>query len=392
MARSLTVRKKKTVRASRRINGYALMPTDSWFKAKHFVHYEIENKDWLSKVKDYIRNNYDKKTIANVNRLPDWKIGGGSHWATTAALLDVAPDIVPDEYKNGIVQWVNRLAEEGAAIAAEKKEEVVVKNAYTPTIQERITEQANEACEAIDEWLDGFVRDKKSFDPKGFDFVSHFARHKVSQAHARKIKAYYTQELEEARLIQKLPTPGEINRVKDNHEKDMLQQLREGYRHLTKKDAATYLAALELLHGACDVVIEASKATRKPKAKKAPSKEKLVANIQYKDRDDKLQMVSVNPLELIGATEVWVYNVKTRKLGRYIAEEGQVMQVKGTSLLFYDTDKSIQKTLRKPEETLKEFKKAGKVKLRTFLNDIKTTDIKLNGRLNSDTIILKCID
>lgn len=392
MARSLTVRKKKTVRASRRINGYALMPTDSWFKAKHFVHYEIENKDWLSKVKDYIRNNYDKKTIANVNRLPDWKIGGGSHWATTAALLDVAPDIVPDEYKNGIVQWVNRLAEEGAAIAAEKKEEVVVKNTYTPTIQERITEQANEACEAIDEWLDGFVRDKKTFDPKGFDFVSHFARHKVSQAHARKIKAYYTQELEEARLIQKLPTPGEINRVKDNHEKDMLQQLREGYRHLTKKDAATYLAALELLHGACDVVIEASKATRKPKAKKAPSKEKLVAKIQYKDRDDKLQIVSVNPLELIGATEVWVYNVKTRKLGRYIAEEGQVMQVKGTSLLFYDTDKSIQKTLRKPEETLKEFKKAGKVKLRTFLNDIKTTDIKLNGRLNSDTIILKCID
>lgn len=392
MARSLTVRKKKTVRASRRINGYALMPTDSWFKAKHFVHYEIENKDWLSKVKDYIRNNYDKKTIANVNRLPDWKIGGGSHWATTAALLDVAPDIVPDEYKNGIVQWVNRLAEEGAAIAAEKKEEVVVKNTYTPTIQERITEQANEACEAIDEWLDGFVRDKKTFDPKGFDFVSHFARHKVSQAHARKIKAYYTQELEEARLIQKLPTPGEINRVKDNHEKDMLQQLREGYRHLTKKDAATYLAALELLHGACDVVIEASKATRKPKAKKAPSKEKLVAKIQYKDRDDKLQIVSVNPLELIGATEVWVYNVKTRKLGRYIAEEGQVMQVKGTSLLFYDTDKSIQKTLRKPDETLKEFKKAGKVKLRTFLNDIKTTDIKLNGRLNSDTIILKCID
>lgn len=392
MARSLTVRKKKTVRASRRINGYALMPTDSWFKAKHFVHYEIENKDWLSKVKDYIRNNYDKKTIANINRLPDWKIGGGSHWATTAALLDVAPDIVPDEYKNGIVQWVNRLAEEGAAIAAEKKEEVVVKNTYTPTIQERITEQANEACEAIDEWLDGFVRDKKSFDPKGFDFVSHFARHKVSQAHARKIKAYYTQELEEARLIQKLPTPGEINRVKDNHEKDMLQQLREGYRHLTKKDAATYLAALELLHGACDVVIEASKATRKPKAKKAPSKEKLVAKIQYKDRDDKLQIVSVNPLELIGATEVWVYNVKTRKLGRYIAEEGQVMQVKGTSLLFYDTDKSIQKTLRKPDETLKEFKKAGKVKLRTFLNDIKTTDIKLNGRLNSDTIILKCID
>jgi hypothetical protein len=392
MAKTLTPRKKKTVRATRRINGYALMPTDNWDKAKHFVHYEIESKDWLVKVKDYIKKNYDKKIISNINRLPDWKIGGGSHWAATAALLESAPQIVPDTYKTGIVRWVNQLAEEGATVAEVKKEEETArpKNVHVPTIQERISEQAQDACEAIEEWLDGFVRDKKTFDPKGFDFVSHFAKHKVSQAHARKIKGYYARELEEARLIQTLPTPGEINREKDEHERDMLQQLREGYSHLTKKDAAAYLTALETLHGACDVVIDASKATRKPKAKKAPSKEKLIAKVQYKDRDDKLQIVSVNPLELIEATEIWVYNVKTRKLGRYVAEEAQVMQIKGTSLLFYDTEKSVQKTLRKPEDTLKEFKKAGKVKLRTFMDDIKTTDIKLNGRLNSDTIILKC--
>jgi hypothetical protein len=391
MAKTLTVRKKKPVRATRRVNGYALMPTDSWVKAKHFVHYEIESKDWLVKIKDYIKKNYDKKIVGHINRLPDWKVGSSSHWAVTAALLDTAPELVPEDYKKGIVRWVHGLAEEGTGVAEVKKEEEVArpKNVRVPTIQERITEQAQEACEAIEEWLDGFVRDRKTFDPKGFDFVSHFANYKVSQAHARKIKGYYARELEEARLIQTLPTPGEINREKDEHERDMLQQLREGYSHLTKKDAAAYLAALETLHGACDVVIDASKATRKPKAKKAPSKEKLIVKVQYKDRDDKLQIVSVNPLELIGATEIWVYNTKTRKLGKYVAEEGQIMQVKGTSLLFYDDTKSVQKTLRKPEETLKEFKKAGKVRLRTFMDDIKTTDIKLSGRLNSDTIILK---
>jgi hypothetical protein len=391
MAKTLTVRKKKPVRATRRVNGYVLMPTDSWVKAKHFVHYEIESKDWLVKIKDYIKKNYDKKIVASINRLPDWKVGSGSHWAVTAALLDTAPELVPNDYKTGIVRWVHTLAEEGTAVVEEKKVEETAKpkTVHVPTIQERITEQAQDACEAIEEWLDGFVRDRKTFDPKGFDFVSHFANKKVSQAHARKIKGYYTAELEEAQLIQTLPTPGEINREKDPHKSDMLQQLREGYSHLTKKDALAYLTALETLHGACNVVIDASKATRKPKAKKAPSKEKLITKVQYKDRDDKLQIVSVNPLELIAATEIWVYNIKTRKLGKYVAEDGQVMQVKGTSLLFYDTDKSVQKTLRKPEETLKEFKKAGKVKLRTFLNDIKTTDIKLNGRLNSDTIILK---
>jgi predicted class III extradiol MEMO1 family dioxygenase len=169
----------------------------------------------------------------------------------------------------------------------------------------------------------------------------------------------------------------------------MLAQLREGYSHLTKKDAKTYLEALETLHGACDLVIDAAKATRKPRKKAPPSKEKMVAKLKYLERDDKLQIVSVNPLELIDSKEVWVYNIKTRKLGKYVADEHATIRVKGTTLLHYNEKSSIQKTLRKPDETLKEFKKASKVKLRKFMDEIKTTDIKLNGRLNADTIILK---
>ena len=40
MARRTTVAtkpKKKVVRLTRRVNGYALMPVDNWDKAKHFV-------------------------------------------------------------------------------------------------------------------------------------------------------------------------------------------------------------------------------------------------------------------------------------------------------------------------------------------------------------------
>jgi len=94
-------------------------------------------------------------------------------------------------------------------------------------------------------------------------------------------------------------------------------------------------------------------------------------------------------MDMLDAQEVWVYNVKTHKLGKYVAEDGVSIQIKGTSLVFFDANKSVQKTLRKPEEILKEFKKASKIKLRKFLEEIKTTDIKLNGRFNADTIILK---
>jgi hypothetical protein len=55
----------------------------------------------------------------------------------------------------------------------------------------------------------------------------------------------------------------------------------------------------------------------------------------------------------------------------------------------FDLDKSVSKTLRKPAEQLAEFAKAGKVALRTFIKDIKAVEVKLNGRINSDVLLLK---
>ena len=100
-------------------------------------------------------------------------------------------------------------------------------------------------------------------------------------------------------------------------------------------------------------------------------------------------MVSVSPADILGAGELWVYNTKTRKLGKYVAAEFNTLSVKGTSIVGFDENKSIQKTIRKPEEKLKEFKAAGKIALRKFLDDINATDTKLNGRTNEDTILLK---
>ena len=69
--------------------------------------------------------------------------------------------------------------------------------------------------------------------------------------------------------------------------------------------------------------------------------------------------------------------------------EGSGLSVKGTSIIGFDEENSRQKTLRKPEVQLNDFKACGKVKLRTYLDDIKTIDTKLNGRCNPDTLLLK---
>lgn len=83
-------------------------------------------------------------------------------------------------------------------------------------------------------------------------------------------------------------------------------------------------------------------------------------------------------------------NTKYRKLGYYVADSlTGPLGIKGTTITGYDEAKSVNKTLRKPAEQLKEFAKAGKVALRTFIKDIKATESLLNGRLTADIILLK---
>ena len=84
-----------------------------------------------------------------------------------------------------------------------------------------------------------------------------------------------------------------------------------------------------------------------------------------------------------------VFNTKNRKLGIYYAEDHGQFKVKGTTLQHFDTNRSTQKTVRKPDEVLPNWKRITKHKLKTQFGYLKTTETKMNGRFNADTIILK---
>ena len=70
---------------------------------------------------------------------------------------------------------------------------------------------------------------------------------------------------------------------------------------------------------------------------------------------------------------------------------GGALGIKGTTIIGYNENKSVTKTLRKPDIQLKDFMSVTKVELRKFLENIKTTEVKLNGRINSDTLLLKVL-
>jgi hypothetical protein len=356
------------------------------------------------------QNGYSKKEVAAAKK---------AYISPTIAcyasiMLDGCPDLNPayKEYWEGLAgtsgelkphseflhKHLKEAVAEGEKVVEEvKQEEKKKENVYVPTIQDRIREQSIAYLEEVDNWLEGFIEDKESFDPKGFDFKGHFGKLQPSQAHARKMKSFYETALNDYDELERMPTAGQLAKMTEE-EADQWVQLKEGYDHLKKADVKKWRTAIETLMTELDFIIDQAKASRKPRVAKPKSATKLVEKLKFCKADTKYSLASINPDQIVGASELWVFNIKTRKLGKYVAanidpkgmgRNGSGLSVKGTTIIGFDENLSVQKTLRKPEEQLKEFKAAGKVALRKFLDEIKTTDTKLNGRCNPDTVLLK---
>jgi hypothetical protein len=245
---------------------------------------------------------------------------------------------------------------------------------FTPSIQDRVREAAYRMTEEIEDAIEGFQTDPEAFDPKAFKMLNLLKGKEVKAAHARIIKGFYSRDLAELEEL----ASGSAD-----------EQLKEGYSHRSKKQIKNLIVFYQEIMSACDMLAQEAKVNRAPRAKKAVPAEKIVAKLKYMKTNEPLKLVSINPADIIGTGELWIFNTKTRKLGKYIAKEFNTLGVKGTTITNFDEFKSIQKTIRKPEEKLKEFKAAGKVQLRKFLEDINATDTKMNGRINEDIILLK---
>lgn len=128
---------------------------------------------------------------------------------------------------------------------------------------------------------------------------------------------------------------------------------------------------------------------RKPRARKAVPPAKLVQRLKFKTKDDDLKVTSVRPETFIGADTLYVFNTKYRTLGVYKAADGAGLTIKGQTLQNFDGDKSVAKTVRKPDTVLAQVLAAGKIDSRRILDGIRATEKKLTGRIGPDTILLK---
>ena len=354
-----------------------------WHKAMEYYRLEVSNKDLKPAVLKWMATaGCAKEDITAFKKTKDNRCNG-TMGAIASCLLRGMPAVRAD-FNDGrdttvwlraeIVKVINDgkgdADEEEAALAKEASKAAV----YTPSIQERVKEAALRMTEEIEDAIEGFHADPENFDPKAFKMLNLLKGKEVKAAHARIIKTLYSRDL--AELEELASGKGD-------------EQLKEGYSHRSRKQIKNLIAFYQEIMSACDMLAQEAKVNRAPRAKKSVPAEKIVAKLKFMKTNEPLKLVSINPADIIGASELWIFNTKTRKLGKYVASEFNTLSVKGTTIINFDEFKSVQKTIRKPEEKLKEFKAANKVALRKFLDDINATDTKMNGRLNEDTILLK---
>ena len=335
-------------------------------KSFFYYNYFYSAKDLKKYVVDWMKDNYSKSDVSRFIRSSDRLLP-----ITVCSLIKAHKQGMPLRTKE--LSYVKDRIHEilGSEISDEPaQEQNIVAPAAVKTIQDRLNEKTSEHLAHFEGLYDEVVAGG-TVDPKAYDYL---VANTVPQSQIKKFEDLF---------IARKTELGEALGKAD-------EQITEAYRHYKTSDYKRHHAFIQSILDALDQYRNVKKATKKARVKRAPNKEKVVSKVKYMKEEKTLKLVSINPVDIIGAQELWCYNTKTRKLYKYVADSVTgPLGIKGTSLTGYNESTSIGKTLRKPEEKLKEFAKAGKIQLRKFLEDIKATETLGNGRLNSDTVLLK---
>jgi len=348
-----------------------------YMNALNWYNYYFDKSKAKSKVLEYLKvfdpDNLKAKDACK--KLPDWAFGSTLTAICTMRLNGCNRNPVKSDGSNEdwVVNKMNELIEQAGRIVEEKQETAKVIEKPVQTLQERVFATAQRQSEGIDEAIDAAIENDYKTD---FNTYKYLQKNQVKGAIAKRMIDFYIGEAQELQDALK----GED------------EQLVEGYSHMTKAELKRFAKLMADVVADIERWVENQKAYRKPRKKKAVPLEKQVAKVKYAKTNEELKLVSIPPEKVVGAMVVWVYNVKYRKLGKYVSSTRDGFSFKGTTLQRFDEEQSIQKKLRKPEEVLERCLSGGKIVMRKLMDEIKTKEQKMTGRFNEETIILRVTD
>lgn len=374
---------------------YKMVSVDWYYQERKPIELFPDLLAWMKE------NGYSKEDIATIKRhgysgivypsiyarclrqgMPDIHPEHNAYWQTLPGTIgDVHP--ASDYIKKSIAQAIERTPPAPKLVVDNTKPKVERK-----TIQENMRDKTNDIEGAVHQLVDEFVNsDYKDLDKYS---VMKLLREEGCPPQTIDIIANPLRaQLNEINELLAPPTKKQLEKMSEQ-EQDMIAQLQEGYSHLGKLQIRSLQKFLEKAVADCASYVQVKKADRQPRPAKQKTPAQLVRKFKYLKKFEELDLTSVSPEKMVHGSEAWLYNTKTRKLIYVIADETiKTYNIKNNSVIGFDPNKSVQKTLRKPAEQLKELMNAGKPNNRKQFANIKATEIKYNGRGNEHVVILK---
>ena len=336
--------------------------------AFQWYNHHKDSKDARKYLVEYLSKNNEitslqKQAIPYLNL--SWNIVDG--WlARCLSRGALVPDTVFNNFKERINVFRNRLDE---IISEKNLGAVVVDTSNVVSIQERVQSKVDYFIMELEAKFDDIWHEQS-----GEEFVPYtwMVENEVKPMHATKIAEYFKKRCADWIAI----IESKDDYIKESYPRPRKQMI----------EGAKFFG---LIATDAEKLASNKSAARKPRKKKPVSFEKKVKNLKYKTEDTDNKLVSINPVKIMGAQQLWVYNTKTRKLGVYVANDAAGLEVKGSAIQNYKYGESVSKTLRKPKDVLSRVLDGGKIVLRKVMNEINSKPVELNGRINKDTILLR---
>ena len=342
----------------------------SFANAFQWYNYHYGKKDAKDMLCHYLEHNHRPKDARLMRGIPDSQIRVTPAWVCRMTLLglvlnDHEQSIIDDQ----ISQMLKAKQEIRRAQADVDADTAVAKL----TIQDHLREKISECCGELEGMFDDFIvaGAKMSAD---FKPIALMRGMNISPNMVGAVSAVW-----ELRLA-------EFNEVIEGEDADLV----EGYSHLTRLQLRNCVKFCETVINDCNSYVQLKKVERKPRAKKAVSPERQSVKFKYLKEFTELGLKSENPAKLVNSSEAWLYDTAKRRLIHVMADSHVgTFTVKGSAIVGFDALTTVQKTLRKHQEQLKKIMTAGKPQARREFSNIKATEVKFNGRGNSNLIILR---
>lgn len=351
---------------------WRVQPTDNRFaamsRAFNWYNYFYGKKEGKDMIAAYLDRHNRSREAKKIRALPDSKIVCTTAWL--CRMTDMGLELTEQEQikLDNMVASLLSLNEEPKALT-----KVNSNDAPRITIQDRLRERVVECAAELDGMFDDFITagTKLSAD---FKPVSLMRSMNIAPQLISVIKDIWTKQQQNFELV---------IQGKDS-------ALVEGYSNFSKVQLKNCLKFCEMVLDDCNSYVQIKKVERKPRKAKPVTPEKRASKFKVIQEFAELKLKGLPAAQLVEKSEAWLYDTKKRKLIHLVADEyAKAFSVKNNSVIGYSAKDTVQKTLRKPAEQLKEITGGGKPAARKAFKDIKATETSWNGRGSDNLIILK---